>query len=89
MGRSIDDSSHRLCSAWNRTPILFNKERKLKQNMDHVRQKADAAFKKEERARDGIKARQEYESAGMAIREKTARLKSLRMAKEAAGDGKK
>jgi hypothetical protein len=61
----------------------------VKQNGDYARQRADAAFKKEERAREGIKARQEYEADGLAIREKTARLKSLRLAKEAAANGKK
>jgi hypothetical protein len=52
----------------------------MKQDLAH--RQANAAFKKEERAREGAQARQEYESAGDAIREKTARLRSLRLAKE-------
>jgi hypothetical protein len=39
---------------------------------------------KEERERDAAKARAQYEAEAQAIREKTARLRSLRLAKEAA-----
>jgi hypothetical protein len=39
---------------------------------------------KEERERDAAKARAQYEAEGQAIRERTARLRSLRLAKEAA-----
>jgi hypothetical protein len=46
--------------------------------------RAEASFKKEQRARDGAKAMAEYAAAGIAAREKTARLKALRLAKEAA-----
>jgi hypothetical protein len=46
--------------------------------------RAEASFKKEERAREGAKAMREYEAEGRAVREKTARLKLLRLAKEAA-----
>lgn len=56
----------------------------MKQDSNYAQRQANAAFKKEERAREGRQARQEYESAGDAIREKTARLRSLRLAKEAA-----
>ena len=42
------------------------------------------AKKREQQARDGAKAMAEYEAAGRATREKTARLKALRLAKEAA-----
>jgi hypothetical protein len=45
--------------------------------------RAEASFKKEERAREGAKAMRDYEAEGRAVREKTARLKSLRLAKEA------
>jgi hypothetical protein len=38
------------------------------------------SFKQEERARDGRKAMTEYEAQARAIREKTARLKALRLA---------
>ena len=45
---------------------------------------AAAAFKKEQQARDGAKAMAEYEAHAQATRDKTARLRSLRLAKEAA-----
>ncbi len=61
----------------------------MKQDSDYAHRRANAAFKKEERAREGAQARQEYVSAGDAIREKTARLRSLRLAKEAAAAQKK
>ena len=50
---------------------------------DQARQRAERNFKKEERAKDGRKAMTEYEAQARAIREKTARLKALRLAKEA------
>ncbi len=46
--------------------------------------RAEASFKKEQRARDGAKAMAEYTAAGIAAREKTARLRALRLAKQAA-----
>jgi hypothetical protein len=51
---------------------------------DQARQRAENSFKREERAQDGRKAMAEYEAQARAIREKTARLKALRLAKEAA-----
>ena len=42
------------------------------------------AFKKVQRAEEGEKAKAEYEAEARAIREKTLRLRSLRLAKEAA-----
>ena len=50
---------------------------------DQARQGAERRFKQEERARDGRKAMAEYEVQARATREKTARLKALRLAKEA------
>jgi hypothetical protein len=50
---------------------------------DQARQRAERVFKKEERARDGRAAMTEYEAQAIAIREKTKRLKALRLAKEA------
>jgi hypothetical protein len=50
---------------------------------DQDRQRAEKSFKKEERARDGRKAMTEYEARARVIREKTACLKALRLAKEA------
>jgi hypothetical protein len=49
-----------------------------------VRARAEASFKKEERAKDGAKAMLEYRADSRALLEKTARLKALRLAKEAA-----
>ena len=46
--------------------------------------RADATFKKEQRARDGAIALAEYEASIVAAREKTARLRALRLANEAA-----
>jgi hypothetical protein len=50
---------------------------------DQDRQRAERSFKREERASDGRKAMTEYEAQARATREKTARLKALRLAKEA------
>ena len=52
-------------------------------NSDRARQRAEKIFKKEERAQDARKAMTEYECQAFAIREKTARLKEFRLAKEA------
>jgi hypothetical protein len=52
-------------------------------NSDQARQRAEKSSKKEERARDGRAAMTEYEAQAFATREKTARLKGLRLAKEA------
>ena len=52
-------------------------------NSEQARQQAERRFKQEERGRDGRKAIAEYEAEARAIREKTARLKALRLAKEA------
>ena len=49
-----------------------------------LKKRAEARFKKEERAREGVKAMLEYEAESRAIRERTARLRALRLAKEAA-----
>jgi hypothetical protein len=48
-----------------------------------ARQRAEKSFSREERARNGKNAMMEYETQARAIREKTARLKALRLAKEA------
>jgi uncharacterized protein involved in exopolysaccharide biosynthesis len=49
-----------------------------------ARSRADASFRKEERAKDGAKAMMEYVANSKMVREKTERLKALRLAKEAA-----
>jgi hypothetical protein len=55
----------------------------LAKNSKDVMDRAEASFKKEERAREGAKAMRDYEAEGRAVHEKTARLKALRLAKEA------
>ena len=52
-------------------------------NSEAVRQRANASFKrKETQAREGASAMADYEAAGRAVEEKTARLKALRLARE-------
>ena len=48
--------------------------------------RAEANFKKEERARDGAQAMLEYLANGREIRANMAKLKALRLAREAAGE---
>jgi hypothetical protein len=60
------------------------KETILAKNSKDVMNRAEASFKKEERAREGAKAMRDYEAENRAVHEKTARLKALRLAKEAA-----
>ena len=57
-------------------------------NSDEARQRAEKSFKHEERARKARKATTEYEAQALAIREKTERLKALRLAKEAEAQNK-
>ena len=49
-----------------------------------LKKRADARFKKDERVREGKEAMLQYEAEGRAVREKTARLRALRLDKEAA-----
>jgi len=51
-------------------------------NSDQAQQRAERNLKKEERAQDGRKAMTEYEIQARATREKTARLKALRLARK-------
>ena len=53
-------------------------------NSDKAR--AELLFKKEQRFRDGQKAAAAYEAEQQAIRQKTSRLRALRMARDAAED---
>jgi len=52
-------------------------------NSDQAQQRAERNFKKEERERDGRAAMTEYEAQARATRAKTARLKALRLVREA------
>jgi len=57
----------------------------LADNSKEAKARAEASFKKkEQQAREGAEARMQYEAERNAVRDKTARLKSLRLAKEAA-----
>jgi hypothetical protein len=60
------------------------KETTLTTRSDEVRARAEASFRKEERAKEGAKAMMEYEANSRLVREKTQRLRALRLAKEAA-----
>ena len=51
---------------------------------DRARKRAEAMFKQEERLRNGQNAMAEYEANRIAVREKTARLRALRLARDAA-----
>ena len=51
---------------------------------DQARARAEANFRKEERAKEGAKAMMEYQANSRLVREKTERLKALRLAKDAA-----
>jgi hypothetical protein len=51
---------------------------------DRARRRAEALFKQEERLRNGQKAMAEYEANRIAVWEKTARLRALRLARDAA-----
>jgi hypothetical protein len=52
--------------------------------MDEARARAEASFRKEERAKGGVMAMTEYQSNIRLVLEKTERLRALRLAKEAA-----
>jgi hypothetical protein len=62
----------------------FQKESQLRANETTERTRAEALFKKQEQPREGAKAVAEYETAQQAIREKTARLRALRLERDAA-----
>ena len=51
---------------------------------NEARARAEANFRKEERAKDGAKAMTDYQANARMVREKTERLKALRLAKQAA-----
>ena len=70
-------TAKRICS-------LAEKEMTLTTKSNEARARAEASFRKEERAKEGAKAMMEYQANSRMIREKTERLKALRLAKEAA-----
>jgi hypothetical protein len=56
---------------------------RLDTDAKRARDRAEAAFKKEKQLREGQQAMAEYEAACAAAREKTARLRALRLARDA------
>jgi hypothetical protein len=67
---------------------VAGEETTLATRPDEARARAEANFKKEQRAKDGAKAMMEYQANSRIVREKMEKLKALRLAKEAA-DNKK
>jgi hypothetical protein len=68
----------------NRICRCTEKETTLTTGSNEARVRAEASFRKEERAKDGAKAMMDYQASARMVREKTERLKALRLAKEAA-----
>ena len=63
----------------------FQKESQLRANETYrARTRGKHCFKKQEQLREGAKAMAEYETAQQAMREKTARLRALRLERDAA-----
>jgi len=62
--------------------VLTEEEMTLASSKD-TQKRIEARFKRDERAQDGAQAMLEYEAEGRAVREKTARLRTLRLAAEA------
>jgi hypothetical protein len=56
----------------------------LSTNLDEAHRRADALFKKEQQLREGQQAMAEYQANLNAMREKTARLRALRLARDVA-----
>jgi hypothetical protein len=65
------------------SPII-ERETMLTTRSNEARTRAEASFRKEERAKEGARAMMEYQANSRKVREKTERLKALRLAKEAA-----
>ena len=66
----------------------IEKETTLTTGSNEARARAEASFRREERAKDGAKAMMDYQAKARMVREKTARLKALRLAKQAADKGR-
>jgi uncharacterized protein YjbJ (UPF0337 family) len=62
--------------------VLTEEEMTLASSKDTPKQ-IEARFKRDERAQEGAQAMLEYLAEGRAVREKTARLRALRLAAEA------
>ena len=55
-------------------------------NTDEARRRAEALFKKEQQLREAQQAMAEYQTGLHMMREKTARLRALRLARDAAAN---
>lgn len=53
-------------------------------NSDEAHRRAEAMFKKEQQSREAEPATAEYDAEQRAVQEKTARLRALRLARDAA-----
>ena len=60
------------------------REFRLSMNVDEAHRRAEALFKKEQQLREGQQAMAEYQANLNAMREKTARLRALRLARDVA-----
>jgi hypothetical protein len=60
------------------------RELRLSMSVDEAHSRAEALFKKEQQLREGQQAMAEYQTKLDAMREKTARLRALRLARDAA-----
>lgn len=58
-------------------------------NTDEARRRAEALFKKEQQLREAQQAMAEYQAELHMMREKTARLRVLRLARDVANNNKK
>jgi hypothetical protein len=74
---ALSESVRTRALAGSRLPSSITRQRR------RLWQRTEAIFKKEERAREGTQAMLEYEAEKRAVREKTARLRALRLAAEA------
>jgi hypothetical protein len=81
-GEPIGRSPHAYL-AGNHTLQAAEREMALTAKSNDARARAEASFKKEARAKEGVKAMTEYQANSRMVREKTERLKALRLAKEA------
>ena len=61
---------------------MYSPKSESKLREDQNIERASALFKKEERIRKGANAMAEYKAAQQAVREKTARLRALRLARD-------
>jgi hypothetical protein len=78
------DHRRKYILACNRILQVAERETTLTTKSKEPRARAEASFRKEERAKEGQEGMMEYQANIRMVREKTERLKALRLAKEAA-----